>query len=119
MLSGIEETQVGEPLAHRQEGLVHRARLDRSSAGSGSLGAAAHAKDEQVAELIFAIGDAAERGVLAKFGAEGGPPSEGGGGTSASLLDRGLACEVERSAEISSEACSVDRCKSFQGAFCG
>ena len=119
MLSGIEETQVGEPLAHRQEGLVHRARLDRSSAGSGSLGAVAHAEDEQVAELVFAIRDVAEGGVMAKFCAEGGPAPEGGGSASASLLDRGFAGEVERSAEISSEACSFVRCKSFQGASCG
>ena len=119
LLSGIEETQVGEPLPHRQEGFVHRARLDRSRAGSTSLGSVAHAEDEQVAELIFAIGDAAERCVMAKLCAEGGPSSEGRGGASASLLDGGLACEVERSAEISSEACSVGRCKSFQGAFCG
>ena len=119
MLLGIEETQVGEPLAHRQEGLVHRARLDRSRAGSGSLGAVAHAKDEQVAELVFAIWDVAEGGVMAKFFAEGSPAPEGGGSAPASLLDRGLACEVERSAEISSEACSFFRCKSFQGTSCG
>ena len=118
MLSGIEETQVGEPLAHRQEGFVHRARLDRSRAGSTSSGATAHAEDEQVAELVFASGDAAESGVVAQLFAESGPPSEGGGGAPASLLDRGLAGEVERSAEISSEACSVGRCKSFQGASC-
>ena len=111
LLSGIEETQVGEPL-------VHRARLDRSRTGSTSLGAAAHAEDEQVAELIFAIGDAAERCVMAKLCAEGGPSPEGGGGALASLLDRGLAGEVERSAEISSELCLGCRCKSFQGASC-
>ena len=83
------------------------------------MGAVAHAKDEQVAELVFAIGDVAEGGVVAKFFAEGSPAPEGGGGAPASLLDRGLAGEVERSAEISSEAHSVGRCKSLQGAGCG
>ena len=50
-LSGILSTQVGDPLAHCQEGLAHAASFDRLS--TVPFLSVAYAKDKEVAQLRF------------------------------------------------------------------
>ena len=53
-LSGIFSTQVGDPLAHRQEGRAHAASFDGLSTTAGS--AVSETKHEEVAELAWLHG---------------------------------------------------------------
>ena len=99
--SGIELTQVGDPLSHRQEGFIHCVSADRDVAGA--LSAVAVSKDEEVAELVFLSRDSTEGRGDSQFGAELDPHAEGVGLVSAIAAASGLGGDCERSAEISLE----------------
>ena len=69
--AGIWLTQVGNPLAHCQEGILYRVSSDRF-AGLAGL-AVAVGEDEQVADLGFRVGDRTETRGGSVGGTEGGP----------------------------------------------
>ncbi len=115
--SEIPSTQVGDALAHRQEGFIHCVSSDRLVGLSCS--SVAQTEHEEVGELgllsleitegrqdIVSHAEVAPHGKDLVLGAQvlGG---DGSGGC------------LERKAKVSLEAVSVGRCSSFQGFCCG
>ena len=99
VLSWIASTHVGDPLAHRLERVCDCITSDRV------LGAVSHAKDEEVAQLVFATRDVREVGWVAEFLAEELPSSDVGGVGFACLPGVGCGGDLESSAEVKIEAC--------------
>ena len=73
-LSGIRATQVGEPLAHRQEGLIHCASSD--AVAGLAAGSVAVGEGEHVAELVLLTADITEGRVFPAGLAESDPGVE-------------------------------------------
>ena len=112
-LSGIRFTQVGDPLPHRQKGLLHCISSDRS------LLAVAESVDKQVADFVITVGDITEGRGFPDTGTEVGPVDEGGRLGPAGLGSDTPGGHLERSAQISLEIVSCPRCSCRQGLGCG
>ncbi len=116
-LSGIWETQVGDPLAHRQQGFIHCAS---SHAFAGlATGAVAMGEDEEVADLVFLTRDSTEGRVLPVLVAEGDPGVEDLGIGPLSLACSGFVGKRQSSAEVKVELVSGERWSSRHGLSCG
>lgn len=118
-LSGIVLTQSGDPLAHGQEGVFHRASSDRLPGDGGKSAAVAESVDEEEAEAGLMSRDVTQGGVLAVGLAEEGPIGEDVALVVASLGDNSGVCGLQRSAEVSSEAISGRRGRGVQDGGCG
>ena len=117
LFSGIVDTQVGEPLAHRQWGFVHCVSSDRLV--GGSVTSATQGEDEHVAQFVFLAGDSTEGGILPEFATMFAPLSERGAVGVPSLSNIGFAGLLQSKAEVSLEASSRVRWSRRQGSFCG
>ena len=115
-LSGIRDAQVGDALAHGQEGCVHRVSPDRVVGGSKA--SVADPEDEEVVETLLLVDSAEGRGDT-DFFAELGPPAEVRVLRLAVLGSSGSAGALMSSAEVSEEAVLGSRVKSTQGLACG
>jgi len=94
-------TQVGDPLAHRQKGVLDCISCDRDT--TGAFPSVAEAEDKEVGELVLGAKDVGEVRTDAKGFTEGGPEAEGGVSGFVGLGDVGGPCDVESSAEVNSE----------------
>ena len=112
-LAGIRFTQVGDPLAHRKKGFLHRISSDRS------LLAVSEGEDKEVGDLVVMVGDITEGWMALVLNAEAGPDAKGDVLGSSGLGPDLPGGEVERSAQISCEVQSGGRWSSFQGSGCG
>ena len=106
--AGIWETQVGDPLAHRQQGVRDCASAQRL-AGFAGFSAQAQGEDEQVAELDFRVLHGGERWAKTEGATEVGPITEdlvSGFGSFARVGFRG---DLMSKAEVSLEDISGER----------
>jgi hypothetical protein len=115
LFSGIRETQCGDPLAHGQEGVLHRARAHRLAGLGGKAPADAEAKHEEVGQPGFGQGDITEGWLLAMVMAESGPQGKDRGTGLPGFGDECTVSDLQRKAEISVEAIIGCRCCCCQG----
>ena len=115
--AGIWLTQVGNPLAHCQEGVLYRVSSDRF-AGLAGL-AIAVGKDEEVADLGFRVGDRTETRGGSVGGTEVGPDGEDTLPGGIGLAGGGLGGDCESSAEVRLEIEADGSWSRRQGPTCG
>ena len=115
--SGIFATQVGDPLAHHQEGRAHAASFDGVS--TASRPAVSEAENEEVADFRFRVHHFPQGWVDLEVVAEFGPEFE-----DSVALFRRFGCvdcggERQRSAKVSEEIHCSGTSNSVQGFSCG
>ena len=116
LLSGIQDVQVGDALAHGQKGFIHCVSSDRVVGGAEL--SVADAEDKEVAKPFFLQDSTEGRGHSEELTELGPPPEVGGFG----LLipgSIGSAGASKSNAEVSEEAIFESRHKSTQAFSCG
>lgn len=98
LFSGIEFTQVGDPLADGRQGFIHCASSHRVTGGAAS--AHSEAVDQHVGDAVLLTFDITEGWMDPDFLTEKGPPSKGGVFGLSMFCGGGCGGERESSAEV-------------------
>ena len=99
LLSGIQVTQVGDPLSHGQQGFGYGVSLGRLAGLADFL--VSESKDQEKADFLLCSGDVSKGRLDPVLLAELDPAVEDGALGLVVLSCGGLVCERERSVEIS------------------
>ena len=97
--TGIESTQVGDPLPHRHHGFIHRTSAD--SVVGLSVAAVAEGEDEQEGKPVFGVRDITEGRGVPEGAAEVHPLGEDLGFSVGGFAGDPLGGEVQSRLEIS------------------
>lgn len=117
VFSWIWSTHVGDPLPHRQKGVLDCISCNRFVTLSGL--AVAESKDEEVGDFGFSVADAGEVRTDSEGGAEALPEAEDGRPGFVRLGSVGSSRDLQSSAEVSCELVSGRSRSSRQPWGCG